>query len=129
MWRNVLRELSEELLGESEDYASSVAPIDYANWPFAARLSAGFDDGSVRAHCVGLGVDPLTVATDLLTVVTIDSRMFAELFGQVVEANAEGRVLAPQPITAKVSDEFVHHKPMQAAGAAVLQLAWDHQLG
>ena len=52
-----------------------------------------------------------------------------QLFGQVVEANAESRVLAPQPFTAKVSDEFVHHKPMQAAGAAVLQLAWDHQLG
>ncbi|GAB3953228.1 hypothetical protein GCM10029976_093000 [Kribbella albertanoniae] len=129
LWRNVVRELSEELLGESEDYGSSVKPISYDEWPFAARLSAGLDDGSVQASCVGLGVDPLTFATDLLTVVSINSPLFDELFGKVVEANDEGRVLAPQPFTGEVVDEFVRHQPMQAAGAAVLQLAWDHRLG
>ncbi|WP_410786393.1 hypothetical protein [Kribbella sp. C-35] len=128
LWRNLVRELAEELLGESEDYGNR-APINYEDWPFAARLAAGLDDGSVRAYCVGLGVDPLTFATDLLTVLSIDSITFDELFGRVVERNDEGRVLAPQPFTAEVIEEFVHRKPMQAAGAAVLQLAWDHQLG
>lgn len=128
LWRNLVRELAEELLGESEDYGGR-APINYESWPFAARLATGLDDGSVRAYCVGLGVDPLTFATDLLTVLSIDSSTFDELFGRVVERNAEGRVLAPQPFTAEVVEEFVHRKPMQAAGAAVLQLAWDHQLG
>jgi len=129
LWRNVVRELSEELLGESEDHGSSVAPIDYDDWSFASRLTAGLDDGSVQASCVGLGVDPLTFATDLLTVVSINSHLFDDLFGEVVESNDEGRVLAPQPFTGEVVDEFVRHKPMQAAGAAVLQLAWDHRLG
>ncbi|TDD52301.1 transcriptional regulator [Kribbella antibiotica] len=124
LWRNVVRELAEELLGESEDYGDG--PIDYDDWPFAARLAAGLADGSVRAYCVGLGVDPLTFATDLLTVVSIDAPLFDDLFGAIVEANDEGRVLAPQPFTAEVVDTFVHHQPMQAAGAALLHLAFVH---
>lgn len=126
LWRNLVRELAEELLGRSEDYGTR---IDYDDWPFAARLTAGVTDGSVRAYCVGLGVDPLTFATDLLTVLSIDADVFDELFGQVVEGNEEGRVLAPEPFTAEVIDEYVHQKPMQAAGAAILQLAWNYQLG
>jgi hypothetical protein len=126
LWRNVVRELSEELLGESEDYGDT--PIQYDDWPFAARLAAGLKAGEVRAYCVGLGVDPLTFATDLLTVLSIDAPVFDELFGGLVETNEEGRVLEPQPFTAEVVDNFVHHQPMQAAGAALLQLAWIHQL-
>jgi hypothetical protein len=121
LWRNLVRELAEELLGQPEG-----TPISL---PFAARLEAGLDDGSVRANCVGLGVDPLTFATDLLTVLSIDSHIFDDLFGQLVEGNEEGKVLAPQPFTAEVIEDFVRRKPMQAAGAAILQLAWNHQLG
>ncbi|MFC9694833.1 hypothetical protein ACFTSF_40170 [Kribbella sp. NPDC056951] len=128
LWRNIVRELAEELLGESEDYGSEAAPIEYDDWPFAARLEAGLDDGSVRAHCVGLGVDPLTFATDLLTVVSIDAPLFDDLFANLVERNDEGRVLAPQPFTPEVVDNFVHHQPMQAAGAALLHLAQTHHL-
>lgn len=128
LWHNVVRELAEELLGESEDYGSEAAPIEYDAWPFAARLGAGLEDGSVRAHCVGLGVDPLTFATDLLTVVSIDAPLFDDLFDGLVDRNDEGRVLAPQPFTAEVVDDFVHHQPMQAAGAALLHLAWTHHL-
>ncbi|TCO49132.1 hypothetical protein EV646_103110 [Kribbella antiqua] len=129
LWHNVVRELAEELLGASEDHGSGAAPIDYHDWPFAARLSTGLEDGSVRAYCVGLGVDPLTFATDLLTVLSISADLFDELFGQVNADNDEGQVLAPQPFTAEAIDEFVNRKPMQAAGAALLQLASNHQLG
>jgi hypothetical protein len=121
LWRNLVRELAEELLGHPEG-----TPISS---PFATRLEAGLDEGTVRAYCVGLGVDPLTFATDLLTVLSIDSHVFDELFGQLVERNEEGKVLAPQPFTAEVIEDFVRRQPMQAAGAAILQLAWNHQLG
>jgi hypothetical protein len=104
LWRNLVRELAEEL------------------------LAAGLDDGSVRAYCVGLGVDPLTFATDLLTILSIDSTLFDTLFGHLVDANDEGRVLARQLFTAETINDFVHHKPLQAAGAAILQLAWNHHL-
>jgi hypothetical protein len=129
LWRNVVREMFEELLGGDEDYNSDRGPIDYDAWPFSVELTAALDDGSVRAYCVGLGVDPLTFATDLLTVVVFDGRAFDRLFGQVVRANSEGRVLDAQPFTPEAVEGFVAQHPMQAAGAALLRLAANADLG
>ena len=128
LWRNLTRELSEELLGTSEDHGSDSAPINYDTWPFATHLTTALSTGAARAYCVGLGVDPLTFATDLLTVLTIDSDVFDDLFANLTTGNDEGRVLTPQPFTAESIDNLVHHKPTQAAGAAILQLAWQHHL-
>lgn len=125
LWRNIIRELSEELLGASETYDG---PIDYTTWPLAAHLTSALADGTARAYCVGLGVDPLTFATDLLTVLSIDSTVFDTLFGDVVHNNAEGELLTPQPLTPEVIAPYVHHHPLQSAGAAILQLALHHHL-
>jgi hypothetical protein len=127
LWRCMLREFAEELCGHSEDYGSEVRPIDYASWPFARRLTGELDGGQVRAWCLGLGTDPLTYATDLLTVVVIDSSVFDELFSVSPLGNAEGQVLAAQEFDAKVIGRITAREPMQAAGAAVLRLAWRHR--
>ena len=127
LWRCMLREFAEELCGHSEDYGSEEHPIDYASWPFARRLTSELDGGQVRAWCLGLGTDPLTYATDLLTVVVIDSTVFDELFSASPQANAEGQVLAAQEFDAKVIDRVTTREPIQAAGAAVLRLAWRHR--
>jgi hypothetical protein len=74
-----------------------------------------------------MGVDPLTFATDLLTVAVFDARLFDELFGALVADNDEGTVLARMPFRADVLDRFVDCEPMQAAGAATLALAWRHR--
>ncbi|MEV0283843.1 hypothetical protein AB0H36_06930 [Kribbella sp. NPDC050820] len=125
LWRNIIRELSEELLGASETYNG---PIDYTTWPLAAHLTTALADGTARAYCVGLGVDPLTFATDLLTVLSIDSDLFDTLFGDVVATNTEGHVLTPQPLTPETLNTYIHHKPLQSAGAALLQLTLNHRL-
>jgi hypothetical protein len=124
LWRNLIRELAEELRGDSEDHGSDSAAIEYESWPFAVQLNAALSTGAVKVYCVGLGVDPLTFATDLLTVLVIDSDAFDTFFPSAIDQNTEGRVLTPQPLTARVVDEFIRHKPVQAAGAALLQLAW-----
>ncbi|MFG1816085.1 hypothetical protein ACGFIF_20145 [Kribbella sp. NPDC049174] len=126
LWRNLIRELSEELLGLPETYTHS---INYKTWPFAADLTDALANGSIRAYCVGLGVDPLTFATDLLTVLSIDAELFDTLFPKVAKSNEEGQLLTPKPFTAEFINTYTRHEPMQAAGAALLQLAWDHQLG
>jgi hypothetical protein len=125
LWRCMLREFDEELRGRSEDYGSG--PIDYGSWPFARRMTAALERGQVQAWCLGLGVDPLTYATDLLTVVVIDSPLFDELFSLTPRPNAEGRVLAAREFAAHVIDRVVHREPIQAAGAALLRLAWHHR--
>lgn len=124
IWANIVREFNEELLGGSEEYGEE--PIDYDTMPLYQRLAVGRRAGAVRPYVLGLGVDPLTFATDLLTVVVIDAPIFDELFGATVDVNAEGEIIAGTPFTEHDVDRFVHSEPMQAAGAAVLSLAWRH---
>jgi hypothetical protein len=127
LWRSMIREFTEELCGRSEDYGSELSPVDYDSWPFARRMTEALDGGQIRVWCLGLGVDPLTYATDLLTVAVIDSRVFDEEFSLSPRRNAEGSVLAAREFAAHVIDRVVTREPVQAAGAAVLRLAWIHR--
>ena len=127
LWRCMIREFAEELGGRSEDYASDSAPVDYESWPFARQLTGALDRGQVRVWCLGLGTDPLTYATDLLTVAVIDSDVFDDLFGLTRQHNAEGTILAAREFAAHVIDRSVTDEPVQAAGAALLRLAWRHR--
>ncbi len=115
LWNFLLREYAEELLGEPERTA-----VDYAAWPFAARMSGELAAGRIRAHCLGLGVDPLTFATDLLVAVVLDGPVFDDLFGAWVAVNDEGAV-TERPLTAAAIEGL----PMQAAGAALVRRALE----
>jgi len=115
LWRFLLREYAEELLGEPE-----VEAPDYETWPFAAAMTAALDAGDIEAHVLGLGVDPLTFATDLLVRVRVDGPVFDELFGGRVAVNDEGAVTMRPFTPATISG-----LPMQAAGAALVRLALD----
>ncbi|MGH3779022.1 MAG: hypothetical protein ACRDRR_25370 [Pseudonocardiaceae bacterium] len=127
LWWCIVRELAEELRGEAEDYHTGRGPIDYDAWPFAARLTRALGTGQLRAFCVGIGVDPLTFATDILTVVAIDPLLYDELFTHVADANAEGLIVPDVPFTAETVTRYASHEPTQAAGAALLKLAWRHR--
>jgi hypothetical protein len=152
LWRCVVREFAEELAGYPEDEG----PVDYDSWPFARQLTGALDRGQVRVWCLGLGVDPLTYATDLLTAAVFDAGVFDGLFGGGFSGgglsrgglsgglsggglsggglsgggsrrNAEGEVLAAREFTADVIDGTIARDPVQAAGAALLRLAWEHR--
>lgn len=119
LWRFLLREYAEEVLGEPE-----VTAPDYTTWPFAVAMTG--TDG-VAAHVLGLGVDPLTFATDLLVRVVIDAPVFDAVLGARVAVNDEGAVTM-RPFT----EDSVDGLPMQAAGAALVRLALhagDHAAG
>ena len=148
LWRGLLREYAEELLGADEDHdahrtpiggpapisdgavvpgAAEPGPIDYSAWPLAKAMTDGLADGSVRAWCVGLGTDPLTFATDLLAVVVIDARLYDELFAATVADNAEGRVISPRPFAERPVRDLLSAAPFQAAAEALLTLALTHR--
>jgi hypothetical protein len=134
LWRCLIREYSEELLGEPERDPGS-GPIDYDAWPLAASMTSALTEGLIRAHCLGMGVDPLTFATDLLTVVVFDAEAYDELFGSIVESNTEGRLVTSPlsgygadnrfPFTGESVERLTQREPLQAAGAALLRIAWD----
>ena len=136
LWRSMAREFSEELLGTTEDYRGFGSPLDYGRWPFYRALSAAREARKMRVFCLGMGVDPLTLAVDILAAAVFDSDIYDELFAGLVAANAEGRVVGGLgtpgtpgvPFTAEVIHRFgAGAEPTQAAGAAVLQLAWQHR--
>ena len=122
LWHSMLREFDEELRDRPENYGAPVG-----DWPFARRMTHALATGEVRVWCLGLGVDPLTWATDLLTVAVIDSRLFDQLFSLAPRPNEEGRVLAARDFAPHVIDRIAGGEPVQAAGAAVLRLAWTHR--
>jgi len=127
LWHGLLREYAEELLGADEEYGSELAPIDYQAWPLARAMTDGLAGGRVGAWCLGLGADPLTFAIDLLAVVVIDAPVYDDLFGDAVDANAEGRVTAARPFDRQSVGALLRDAPLQAAAEALLTLALAHR--
>ena len=133
LWKSMVREYSEEFLGTPEDYPTSGGLLDYDGWPFYRRLTSARREGRLTVHCLGLGVDPLTFATDILTVAVFDAPLFDAEFGGMVARNAEGRVISGDgttgiPFTAEtIARLTAGQEPLQAAGAAVLSRAWERR--
>ena len=134
VWRCMAREFSEEFLGTSEEYETTGGLLDYDRWPFFSRLSQAQDAGRLIVRCLGIGVDPVTFATDILTVAVFDDTEFDAAFAQLVALNAEGRVVAGGeakgiPFTGETITRLTGDgdRPMQPSGSALLQLAWQHR--
>jgi hypothetical protein len=139
LWRNIVREYSEELLGAPEHDGSRSRPIDYERWPFYRGLTRARTRGALRAFCFGVGLDALTLAATIPTVVIIDDNAFEELFGAIVDVNAEGIIVARDPdragsgnslgipFDADNVNRFLRSEPMAPPGAACLALAWRYR--
>lgn len=136
LWRNIVRELSEELLGAPEHDGSRGEPIDYGRWPMYQALQAARADGRLSAVCLGVGLDALTLAATILTVIVIDGRVFDDIFHDVVQVNAEGltitshdptRVASGIPLTHRTVAKLLSSGPLASPGAACLHLAWIHR--
>jgi len=136
LWRNIVREYSEELLGEPERDGSQGVPLDYESWPLYRGLQAARAAGKVRPFCLGIGLDTLTLTATILTAVVIDDDVFDTLFGDFVSVNAEGILVTASDTTAVTDglpfDEPCVHRllteePMASPGACILDRAWRHR--
>ncbi|HEY7069186.1 MAG TPA: hypothetical protein VH479_03690 [Acidimicrobiales bacterium] len=119
LWRSLSREYHEEFLGAPEQPG--------ADGPFFRALDEARRDGCITAHFLGLGVDPLSLVTDILVAVVFDAGVYDALFAGAVAVNAEGHVTGHHPFDEATVGSIVTTSPMQAAGAAALALAWQHR--
>lgn len=133
LWRNMLREYSEEFLGNPEHDGSSGGPIDYeAEEPFRT-LNEGRRAGKVRAWYLGMGLDPLVPAGEILTVVTLDAEVFDSAFGAMVSTNSEGEVIASDPGNVGIAwnarniQRVLTEEPLSCAAHACIALTWKHR--
>jgi transcriptional regulator with XRE-family HTH domain len=138
LWRNVQREYSEEFLGRLDHDGTAGAPIDYrAEEPFRS-MDAARRSGRVRVFCLGVGLDPLTLWGEVLTVAVFDDEVFDELFSGLVLANDEGVVVTVAgpgrlahgvPFVEERVEQLLGSEPLAPAAAACLALAWrDREL-
>jgi hypothetical protein len=133
MWHSMVREFSEELLGGSEDYSRFGSPIHYEQWDFHRRLTQARQRGDLQVSTLGVGVDPLTLVADILTVAVFDADFFDDIFGGLVGTNSEGQIVSEYGTAGFAFTETSvgrfssGQEPMQDAGSAVLKLAWKHR--
>lgn len=134
LWRNIMREYSEEFLGNAE-HGGDGAPVDYSQEPFRTMNDAR-KAGAINAWCLGLGLDPLTLFGEILTVVVIEADIYDALFAEMVDANDEGTVVniggrrAPThaiPFDELTVPRLIEHDALSPAAAACLSLAWQHR--
>jgi transcriptional regulator with XRE-family HTH domain len=126
-YHNILREFSEEFLGNPEHDGGSVRSLDYAEDEPFRSLARARAAGRFRLWHYGLWVDPLTLGPGQQTVAVIDDEVFDRLFAGLVATNDEGRVVgmggrADIPFTADAIDRL---DPRLSAGTVtLLRLAW-----
>lgn len=133
LWRNMVREYSEELLGEPERDGSQGVPINYDGWSLYCALQKAKNDGRVTAYCLGVGLDALTLTATILTIVVMDDDIFDSLFGESVRINAEGVLVTAAdstsvsegvPFNAESVRRLLTDEPMASPGASILDRAW-----
>ena len=136
LWRNIVRELNEELLGAPEFDGSSSQQLNYERWPLFRSLQRGRETGRIKVYCFGVACDALTLAATIPSVLVIDDEIFDELFGGIAPQNAEGITvtgLDGQPAATGIPfsqqniTQFLKNEPMAPPGAACLALAWKHR--
>jgi hypothetical protein len=125
LWRNIMREFSEEFLGNAEHDGSTTQSIDYGRDEPFRSFERERVDGGLRVWHYGLVVEPLELGTTQLTVAVVDSPVFDRLFADMTKINDEGRVVGrdgrtDMPFTAEAIDRL---EPRLSASALTLILA------
>jgi hypothetical protein len=91
LWRNIMREYSEEYLGNAE-HSGDGYKADYSTEPFVS-LEKARNSGGLRVFCAGLALGALDLWAGLETIAVIDAEIFDVIFAGLVSANDEGTVM------------------------------------
>ncbi len=131
LWRNVMREYSEEFLGNPE-HDGDGPPIDYDNEEPFRSLDAARRAGKIRVSCLGVGIDALNYVGDVFTVAVFDADIFDSVFDGMVQQNEEGDVVRGQDreefaFDSPTIQQLLANEPIAPSGAACLFLAWQHR--
>jgi hypothetical protein len=136
IWRNIVREYSEELLGQPEYDGNSGRPLDYANWPFFRAMQKARERGELRVYVLGVALHALSLNATIVTVAVIDSVVFDHLFREAAQVNTEGEVVVrwgdkeghSLSFDEATVNRFLHtERLMSSTTITGLSLAWRHR--
>ena len=127
IYKTILRELGEELLGRKEMEEVGSSTEDITRERHTKKFHQLFADGYAKAFFLGWGLDPLTTKAEFLTAIVLDIHEFRRRFGEPrFKHNWEGRHEAFPFEEATVRD-FVEGYNTLPAGAGCAKLAWDNR--
>jgi len=127
LWRNIMREYSEEYLGNPE-HDGGGPPVDYANEEPFRSLDAARRAGKICVYCLGVGVDALNYVSDVLTVAVFEADTFDRIFGTMVDHNDEGEVDTQEfNFSESAVERLLTTESIAPSSAACLRLASLHQ--
>ncbi|AXX31187.1 hypothetical protein APASM_3822 [Actinosynnema pretiosum subsp. pretiosum] len=127
LWRNIMREYSEEFLANPEHDGNGARAIDYGTEEPFASFERARAAGRLRMWHYGLVSDPLTLGPSQRTVAVVDDVEFDRLFGAMTRVNDEGRVVgeggrADMPFT---DEAITRLEPRLSPGSlSLLRMAW-----
>lgn len=131
LWKNIMREYAEEMLGVDDAQGQGGKWIDYASESPYWELEMARATGELQVKVLGLGVDPLPWKPELLTVCVIDAEVFDRIFAPVPPRNDEGIIIAGDgkglPFDAATIDRYCHEDKVSPNTEACLRLAWQHR--
>lgn len=127
LWRNIMREFSEEFLGNPEHDGSGTHSIDYAEEEPFRSFELARTAGTFRIWYYGLVLEPLELGAATMTVAVVDDEVFDQLFSQLVRHNDEGFVVGrdgrtDMPFTAEAIERL--DTRLSASALTLLRLAW-----
>jgi len=133
LWRNIMREYSEEYLGNPE-HDGDGARADYDAEPFRS-LDTARRDGRIRVFGLGIGIGALDLWAGLETVAIFEADAFDSIFAGLVHINDEGSVLrvgraqptVHVPFTSQVIDELWATGRLAPETSFSLRAAWQHR--
>jgi hypothetical protein len=129
IWKNIMREYAEEMLGVEDALGQSGRWIDYAAESPYRELNDARANGLLKVKVLGLGIDPLPWKPELLTVCIIESQAFDAIFADVPKRNDEGLILRGNgkdglPFDAATIARYCKDHNISPNTKALLQLAW-----
>ncbi|WP_418155355.1 helix-turn-helix transcriptional regulator [Actinoalloteichus caeruleus] len=127
LWRNIMREYSEEFLGNPEHDGAGASSIDYAGQEPFRSFERARAEGRFRLWHYGLVMDPLTLGASQRTVAVVDDEVFDRLFTGLVTTNDEGHVVGEggrtdMPFTDDAIDRL--EPRISASSLTLLRMAW-----
>ncbi|XVV15948.1 XRE family transcriptional regulator [Actinoplanes sp. CA-131856] len=134
LWRNIMREYDEELMGNPERDGEASEPIAYdRQFPYR-ELDAALATGAIKVFYLGFALDALTLWGELMTVAVFEPEIFDALTpqfrqpgGYKIPGNSEGPQIRVVPFKGKVLERILREENVQPAGEYCIRTALKHR--
>jgi hypothetical protein len=127
LWRNIVREYAEELLGIPDAQGTGGRRLDYEHVSPYQEMTQAIRDGRLRLYTFGIALDPLTFKPELLTAAVFDKVTFDKIFPSPLSATEEGVVIEDIPFTEENIRGYIDAPTTRHGAKACLTLAWQHR--